>query len=253
MSSTCLGRDRLWGSQSRYGRPMTDRKDLKRLIRARMAKTGESYSTARRYFLTRGKKGMQTKTDPSLEKRLTGTWESPDSDVVFKFNSLPPGAGCCSLTVDLPTEGAYGLQGDLRTGSNNEVEVDVGSAGAVFEGSYEYGRLIGRWRRRGAESRVTWSRRSTSTAFAMASDVFGAFRGTWSGTLEHDDGTNLRVNIYVSGGPQNVDVIAESLDRNTAWIPAYALAQDGAEIQISFLMAAAPNGRLHARLDVTSR
>ena len=40
---------------------MTQRKDLKRLIRARMAKTGESYTTARGHF--RSLKGNGVMTD----------------------------------------------------------------------------------------------------------------------------------------------------------------------------------------------
>ena len=47
---------------------MTARNSLKRLIRARMRKTGESYSSARRYFHTEGNKmnNLTTELQPSL-------------------------------------------------------------------------------------------------------------------------------------------------------------------------------------------
>src|SRR5207249_944424 len=44
---------------------MTHRRDFKRLVRARMEQTGESYSTARMHLLRR-RRGTSARTDPTL-------------------------------------------------------------------------------------------------------------------------------------------------------------------------------------------
>ena len=49
------------GSHALNGRLMTANKDLKKLIRTRMRKTGESYTAARRHFLRSEETGMTTR------------------------------------------------------------------------------------------------------------------------------------------------------------------------------------------------
>ncbi len=227
---------------------MTDRNDLKRLVRARMAKTGESYSTARRYFLFARNPVVPTNIEPSLEEQLSGTWRDAAAEVIFKFNSLPPSAGSRSLTVDLPSKGAYGLPAEFHSPSGRDVQIAVNTVGATFTGTLDYGRLNGHWRQGRAESELALSRHSTSTSITMNDGVFAELQGTWAGTLRHEDGSHLRVNIHMQGVAQSIDVIAESLDQNSAPIPAFAVMQYGHEIEISFLMAAAPNGRFRGRL-----
>ena len=194
---------------------------------------------------------MPTTMEPSLEEQLSGTWQTDDADVVLKFNSLPPGAGSRSLTVDLAATGAFGLPATFSAQSDNNLRIEVEAVAATFSGTYNNGRLNGRWRRSGAETDLLLSRRSTSTSIAMNDNVFAALQGTWAGTLQHEDGTHLRVNIHLEGAPQHVDVVAESVDQNAAAIPAFAVTQYGDEIEIFFLMAAAPNGRFRGRLNGT--
>lgn len=89
---------------------MTDDRDFKRLVRARMEKTGEAYTTARAHLLARS--GSLSRVDDTHAPPLPGTGTPEPSPAT---GSIPPGNGPPPgdlSTTSAPPPSAGGASGD---------------------------------------------------------------------------------------------------------------------------------------------